>query len=130
MSNAAAPRVGSWYRSPMQAQSFQVVAIDQHARAVEILCFDGTLDEWPLSHWPALDAELCAGPRDCRGAFELERGDAQDDAPDWDHAHWLDALESAERACAPSLPPPEWPDEGPLRPAAVRRGTVARHPRA
>lgn len=78
------PRIGSWYRRLDRPQAFHVVALDERAQTVEIEYFDGTVDEWPMSHWHGLQIEPCEAPHDWTGPFDdvdatdLEGGTAGD----------------------------------------------------
>ena len=70
----APPVVGAWYRRADRPQPFQVVAIDEHAETIELEYFDGTVDEWPLSHWADLAIEPSEPPQDWTGPFDgIER---------------------------------------------------------
>lgn len=64
------PVVGQWYQRADRPQPFQVVALDERAETVEIEYFDGTVDEWPLSHWHGLDIEPSGAPPDPSGALD------------------------------------------------------------
>lgn len=64
------PAVGSWYVRADRPQPFQVVAVDARGGTVDIEYFDGTVDEWPLSHWHGLEIEACEAPRDFSGAYD------------------------------------------------------------
>lgn len=68
--NLLFPEIGQWYQRADRPQPFQVVAIDERAETVEIEYFDGTVDEWPLSHWHALDIEPSGAPPDASGALD------------------------------------------------------------
>jgi hypothetical protein len=70
MTTLHVPEVGEWYRRPDRPQPFQVVAVDEHDETVEIEYFDGTVDEWPMSHWQELDIEPSGAPPDARGALD------------------------------------------------------------
>lgn len=70
MTTELIPEVGGWYRRLDIAQPFQVVAADFDDGTVEVEYFDGTVDEWPLSHWQELDIEACGAPPDVRGALD------------------------------------------------------------
>ncbi len=70
MNNYEVPEVGSWYRRLDRPQPFQVVAYDEDEETVDIEYFDGTLDEWPISHWQSLPIEPCAPPEDWTGPFD------------------------------------------------------------
>lgn len=76
----ASPLVGSWYRRLDRPQPFRVVAFDRDAGSIDIEYFDGTLDEWPLDHWRALDIEPCETPQDWTGPFDsVDGGEAPED---------------------------------------------------
>jgi len=60
------PIVGDWYRS--HGQVFEVVAIDEHERVVEVQHADGNLEEIDLDDWATR----------CR-AGSLAQADAPDD---------------------------------------------------
>lgn len=64
------PVIGQWYQRADRPQPFQVVAIDEHDETVEIEYFDGTVDEWPLSHWHGLDIGPSGAPPDASGVFD------------------------------------------------------------
>lgn len=77
MMNYEVPEVGSWYRRLDRPQPFQVVAFDEDAATIDIEYFDGTVDEWPLTHWRSLPIESCAAPEDWTGPFD----NLDDDGP-------------------------------------------------
>ena len=64
----APPVVGNWYRRLDRPQAFQVVAVDEET--IELEYFDGTIDEWPLSHWADLAIEACEAPQDWTGPYD------------------------------------------------------------
>lgn len=64
------PVVGQWYQRADRAQPFQVVAVDEDDETVDVEYFDGTVDEWPLAHWHALDIEPTGAPPDASGALD------------------------------------------------------------
>jgi hypothetical protein len=77
-STLLAPEIGQWYQRADRPQPFQVVAIDGRAETVEIEYFDGTVDEWPLAHWYALDIEPSGAPPDASGALDdVDDADAE-----------------------------------------------------
>ena len=65
-----APVVGQWYQRADRPQPFQVVATDDDEQTVDVEYFDGTIDEWPLSHWQELDIQPSCAPPDTRGALD------------------------------------------------------------
>ena len=87
MTRTPDPEVDSWYHHAEKAQKFQVTAIDEHSDTVEIQYFDGTLDEFDLSTWYAMDVESVEAPEDWTGPVDMEdlsSIDAEMSAEDWD----------------------------------------------
>jgi len=64
------PVVGRWYQRADRPQPFHIVATDPDAQTIDIEYFDGTVDEWPLSHWHGLDIEPSGAPPDSSGALD------------------------------------------------------------
>lgn len=69
------PMVGAWYRRLDRDQPFQVVACNVQAATVDIEYYDGTIDEWPMAHWRALEIVPCEQPQDSSGPFDAARID-------------------------------------------------------
>ena len=87
MTRTPDPEVDGWYHRAEKAQKFQVTAIDEHSDTVEIQYFDGTLDEFDLSTWYAMDVETVEAPEDWTGPVDMEdlsSIDAEMSAEDWD----------------------------------------------
>jgi hypothetical protein len=72
------PVIGEWYARADRPQPFQVVAVDEDEETIDIEYFDGTVDEWPFSHWQELDIQLTGAPPDASGAL----GDGSGEDPD------------------------------------------------
>lgn len=89
MGYAGRPRIGGWYRRLDRPQAFQVVAIDERGQTVDVEYFDGTVDEWPLSHWHGLEIEACEAPQDWSGPFDDVDSDDPEGAPAGDGRHEL-----------------------------------------
>jgi hypothetical protein len=82
------PIVGNWYQRPGRA-IFEVVAIDDHTRTVELQFFDGTVDEMDLERWHKTFIQNVEAPEDYSGSMDLQDDnyDAKDDdlvAQEWD----------------------------------------------
>jgi len=82
------PIVGNWYQRPGRA-IFEVVAIDDHMRTVELQFFDGTVDEMDLERWHKTFIQNVEAPEDYSGSMDLQDDnyDAKDDdlvAQEWD----------------------------------------------
>lgn len=70
------PRVSQWYRHLNKGQEFQVTAIDETERTIEIQHFDGDVEELDLEEWYTLDLEPIAPPEDWTGPMDdVERDD-------------------------------------------------------
>ena len=68
------PLIGGWYRHP-NGSLFEVVAVDEGDRTVELQHFDGTLDEVDLEAWPALLIESVDAPEDWTGSVDMDPED-------------------------------------------------------
>lgn len=83
------PIVGQWYSHLDKGQEFEVVAVDEDARVVEIQYFDGTVEELDLDGWYELELDSIEPPEDWTGPVDdVERDDlgyTEDDmkAEDW-----------------------------------------------
>ena len=72
MTRTPNPIIDSWYHHTEKAQKFLVTAIDEHSDTVEIQYFDGTLDEFELVTWYAMDVELIEAPEDWTGPVDID----------------------------------------------------------
>ena len=68
------PVIGNWYRRPGR-NLFEVVAIDDEARTIEIQFFDGTIDEVDLEAWPGLLTVEVSAPEDWSGSVDMDPED-------------------------------------------------------
>jgi Family of unknown function (DUF6763) len=76
MPNPTAPVVTQWYRHLDKGQEFQVTAIDEDERTVEIQHFDGDVEEVELGDWYGLRIEAIEPPEDWTGPVDdVERDD-------------------------------------------------------
>lgn len=133
MTMNAAPVVGSWYRRLDRPQPFQVVAFDRAEDSVDVEYFDGTLDEWPISHWHELPIEICEAPQDWRGPFDAADGAGSDDqstelASPGQEAEAASPVEGSDMLVVPSRS--HVPGAGPSRHAHAKKAKAgARSPR-
>jgi hypothetical protein len=87
MTRTPDPEIDCWYHHAEKAQRFLVTAIDEHSDTVEIQYFDGTLDEFDLSTWYAMDVEPVEAPEDWTGPVDMDdlsSIDAEMSAEDWE----------------------------------------------
>jgi hypothetical protein len=78
---SAPPEIGAWYRI-RGGESFEIVAIDEGDRTIEMQSFDGTVEEMDLEDWDSQRAsgeiEDAQAPEDWSGSVDI---DGEDDAP-------------------------------------------------
>ena len=70
----AYPTIGMWFRRPNGAL-FEVVAVDEENRTVEIQFFDGTISEVDLENWPELLIMEANAPEDWSGSVDMDPED-------------------------------------------------------
>ncbi len=76
MAKSTDPIIAQWYHYPQKAQKFQVTAIDDHFDTVEVQYFDGTIGEFELTTWYAMEVEPVATPEDWTGPMDnIEKDD-------------------------------------------------------
>ncbi len=63
--------IGGWYRWT-NGNLFEVVAIDEQAKTIELQHFDGTIDEVDQENWPTLIIELVGAPEDWSGSVDMD----------------------------------------------------------
>ncbi|GMQ96840.1 MAG: hypothetical protein BMS9Abin15_0523 [Gammaproteobacteria bacterium] len=86
------PVLGRWYKTT-GGESFEVVALDNDDRTIEIQYFDGTLEEFDLSTWYELDIFSIEPPEDWSGSLDLEREDYGVDLGITPHDEWANPLD-------------------------------------
>ncbi len=68
------PQIGKWFRRPGGAL-FEVVAIDEADRTIEIQQFDGTIDEYDAERWTDLSVVEVSAPEDWSGSVDMDPED-------------------------------------------------------
>ena len=71
------PAIGQWFRRPSGVM-FEVVAVDEGQRTVEIQQFDGTIDEFDVENWPDLLLTEVSAPEDWSGSVDMDPDDVLD----------------------------------------------------
>jgi len=84
--------IGGWYRRT-NGSLFEIVAIDDQARTVELQHFDGTIDEIDLEVWPTLWMEQVGPPEDWSGPVDMDPEDYRGDDAGEMPLGWHDPLE-------------------------------------
>jgi hypothetical protein len=94
MANPAAPVVSQWYRHLGKGQEFQVTAIDENDRTVEIQHFDGDVEEVDFDEWYGLQIEAIEPPEDWTGPVDdVERDDLGYTETDMRGADWVEPMQ-------------------------------------
>ena len=68
------PIIGQWFRRP-SGTLFEVVAIDDDDRTIEIQQFDGTIDEVDIDNWSDLLLTEISAPEDWSGSVDMDPED-------------------------------------------------------
>lgn len=68
------PVIGQWFRRA-NGVLFEVVAIDEEGRTIEIQQFDGTVDQVDLEAWPDLLLTEISAPEDWSGSVDMDPED-------------------------------------------------------
>lgn len=90
------PVIGNWYRRP-NGNLFEVVALDEAAKTIELQFFDGTIDEVEFESWPALLTERVGAPEDWLGAVDMDPEDFTGSDEEMPQG-WHDPLELLENS--------------------------------
>lgn len=96
-SEHVAPFIGSWYKNATGA-IFEVVAIDEDDRTVEIQHFDGAVEELDMDVWWEIPMEMVEPPEDWSGSMDMEREDYGVDLGDIPAEAWYTAMDFIDRA--------------------------------
>ncbi|MGZ8217799.1 DUF6763 family protein [Methylomagnum sp.] len=76
--NNADPIVGMWYKHFDKGEKFEVVAVDEDAKLVEIQTYGGDIDEVDLYVWYTLPIEPIESPEDEMAPMDDVEADDQD----------------------------------------------------
>jgi len=68
------PDIGDWYQDEA-GNRFEVVAVDEDDRTIEIQHFDGTIEELDFVTWEGSNFEPAGAPEDYSGSLDIERED-------------------------------------------------------
>ncbi|WGL17261.1 hypothetical protein PVT68_02925 [Microbulbifer bruguierae] len=74
-----APEIGSWFENFESGDVFEVVAVDQPSRTIEIQYEDGSLDEIDFQSWPRLPLVGAAAPEDANAGYGSSAEEMQDE---------------------------------------------------
>ena len=93
-----APVIGEWFRRT-GGDSFEVVAIDQDDRTIEIQYFDGTIEELEFADWFEESIESTDAPEDWTGSVDVDAEDTENEYEAGPNGgeKWGDPLQSLDR---------------------------------
>jgi len=86
------PSIGQWFRHPGGVM-FEVVAVDEGQRTVEIQQFDGTIDEVDVENWSRLLLTEVSAPEDWSGSVDMDPEDLGEHGSGDTLTGYQDALE-------------------------------------
>ncbi|SRR6056297_1316079 len=72
------PEIGEWYLDRNENR-FEIVALDEDDRTIELQHFDGTVEELDFGAWESGDFRLTGPPEDYSGPLDIEREDLDTD---------------------------------------------------
>ena len=94
MENELDAIVENWYLHLDKGQSFQVIAVDDETRLVEIQHIDGDLEEVSFDEWGNMAIELCEEPPNWRNALDVaELDDLGTEVTDTSESDWDESLD-------------------------------------
>jgi len=94
MTTTPDPISGNWYCHLDKGQRFQVVAIDEKSRTVEVQNFDGNVDEYDFENWYQLEIEPCEAPENWSGPLDVGNlDDLGTDITDTCRSDWNEPLD-------------------------------------
>lgn len=97
MANIIRPEVGNWYNGDNFPEIFEVVALDEDNKTIEIQYFDGSIEELEYSLWHASMIEEIPAPEDWSGPYEMVKEDFNDYTDQAIHPEsWANPIDSIE----------------------------------
>lgn len=91
------PAIGTWYRD-ITGAVFEVVALDEDDRTVEIQYLDGSLEEIDLDVWTEMPLVMIEPPEDWMGSLDIEREDLGIDPGELPVETWASPIDYIDRA--------------------------------
>jgi len=86
------PVIGAWYQDATDDEIFEVVALDEHAGAIEVQYVDGEVSELDLDTWQQLLLLPAEPPEDWRASYELSNEDSHSSDDIFVPDNWSDPL--------------------------------------
>lgn len=64
------PNIGSWYKDNETGQRFEIVAIDEKQKTIEIQYYDGDISEFDIESWGSLKITETETPEESYAGFD------------------------------------------------------------
>jgi hypothetical protein len=74
MVNLYTPTIGNWYQN-RRRDVFEIVALDEAERSLEIQYFDGSIEEIDFDAWREMEVISIDQPEDWSGSLDIEKED-------------------------------------------------------
>ncbi len=66
------PEIGNWYQNVRDEEVFEIVAINESDKTIDIQYADGRVDELDYTDWQSTPLVACAAPSDWQDVLETE----------------------------------------------------------
>jgi hypothetical protein len=86
------PTIGIWYRDQELDTSFEVVALDENSRTIEVQYVDGAIGEFDFESWQQLALKRTAAPEDSEAAYEMSYEDKWSDDSVFVPESWINPV--------------------------------------
>ena len=87
--------VGAWYQR-LGAEVFQIIEKDDDTETIEVMYFDGSLEEMEFDAWARHEISNAAEPEDWLGSMDMDREDFVMELDDPELREW-DAVSSLDQ---------------------------------
>ncbi len=64
------PLIGSWYRDTETGQRFEIVAIDEKHKTIEVQYYDGDISEFDIESWGSANIVEVETPEEAYAGYE------------------------------------------------------------
>lgn len=64
------PKIGSWFRDTDSGQRFEIVAIDEKQKTIEVQYYDGDISEFDIESWGSMQLIETKTPEEAYGGYE------------------------------------------------------------
>lgn len=98
-----APVIGNWYLDLADNQIFEVVAVDEQFRTIEIQYKGGEVSELDFESWAQFSLTTAEAPEDAGAPYELSPEDEWDNDRPMVPENWSDPIQSIEPESFPGI---------------------------